>query len=77
MLSKIALVLSALGLEYEPIYLSFDEIKGPEHMKHNPNGRIPTLIDHGNNDFTIWYDNLNLLNMNGQEMLTSSRLVTI
>lgn len=20
----------------------------------NPNGRMPTLIDHGNNDFVIW-----------------------
>jgi len=29
-------------------------VKGAEHVKHNPNGRIPTIIDHDNNDFTLW-----------------------
>ncbi len=32
-----------------------DEHKGPEFTKLNPNGRIPVLIDHANNDFTLWY----------------------
>ncbi len=53
---KVAIVLEELGLTYESIYLDFDkgEQKSPEHTKYNPNGRIPTLIDHKNNDFTLW-----------------------
>ncbi|OBZ71599.1 Glutathione S-transferase 1 [Grifola frondosa] len=56
---KVAIVLEELGLVYEPIYLDFykAEQKGPEHTKYNPNGRIPTLIDHANNDFVVWESN--------------------
>lgn len=54
---KVAFVLAELGLDYEPKYLDFgkQEQKGPEHTNFNPNGRIPTLVDHGNNDYDIWY----------------------
>lgn len=54
---KVAFVLAELGLEFESKYLDFGtlEHKGPEYTKYNPNGRIPTLIDHGNNDLVIWY----------------------
>lgn len=52
---KVASVLHALGLTYEPRYLEWPEIKGEEHTQYNPNGRIPTLIDHRNNDLVIWY----------------------
>ena len=52
---KVAFVLNELGLSYEPRYLDwFTEIKGSEHTKYNPNGRIPTLIDHKNGDFVVW-----------------------
>jgi len=55
---KVAIVLEELGLKYETKFLEFgaDEpgVKGPEHLKLNPNGRIPTIIDHDNNDFTLW-----------------------
>ncbi|KAL4247797.1 GST superfamily protein [Abortiporus biennis] len=53
---KVVFVLEALELSYETIYLDFskNEQKAPEHTKYNPNGRIPTLIDHHNNDFAIW-----------------------
>ena len=49
-------MLEELGLTYKTIFLDFQsgEQKAPEYTKFNPNGRIPTLIDHKNNDFTIW-----------------------
>ncbi|KAK7683195.1 hypothetical protein QCA50_013868 [Cerrena zonata] len=53
---KVAHVLDELKLTYETVYLKFDkqEQKGPEFTKLNPNGRIPALVDHHNNDFVIW-----------------------
>ena len=53
---KTAIVLEELGLTYESVYLDFgkQEHKGPEYLKINPNGRIPTIIDHHNNDFIVW-----------------------
>ncbi|EKM53831.1 uncharacterized protein PHACADRAFT_198249 [Phanerochaete carnosa HHB-10118-sp] len=53
---KVALVLEELGLTYESIYFDFKkgEHKAPEYTKHNPNGRIPTIIDHKNNDYILW-----------------------
>lgn len=54
---KVAFVLGELGLEYHSIYLDINknEHNSAEHTKYNPNGRVPTLIDHSNNDFVIWY----------------------
>lgn len=51
-----------LGLTYESIYLDFQkgEHKAPEFTKYNPNGRIPAIIDHKNNDFVLWYVHLNM-----------------
>jgi len=53
---KVAIVLEELGLTYETVYLRFDkqEQKAPEFTKYNPNGRIPAIIDHHNNDFVLW-----------------------
>ncbi|KAH9891656.1 glutathione S-transferase C-terminal-like protein [Cubamyces lactineus] len=53
---KVAMVLEELDLSYRTIYFDFtkDEHHSPEHLKYNPNGRIPTLVDHGNGDFAIW-----------------------
>ncbi|EIW59515.1 thioredoxin-like protein [Trametes versicolor FP-101664 SS1] len=53
---KVVIVLEELGLDYDSKYLVFDkgEQKSPEYTKYNPNGRIPTLIDHKNDDFVIW-----------------------
>ncbi|KAI0670748.1 glutathione S-transferase [Trametes maxima] len=60
---KVAIVLEELGLSYKSLYLDFskNEQKSPEHLKYNPNGRIPTLIDHENNDFAIWESNAIIL----------------
>ena len=54
---KVAHVLDELNLTYETVYLKFDqaEHKALEYTKYNPNGRIPALIDHHNNDFVLWY----------------------
>jgi len=53
---KVALVLAELGLEYDSVYLDFgaNEHKAPEFTKFNPNGRIPALVDHSNNEFAVW-----------------------
>ena len=50
---KVAAVLEELNLPYEPKYLQFEknEQKAEEHVKHNPNGRIPTIVD---GDVSIW-----------------------
>ncbi|KAK7693098.1 hypothetical protein QCA50_002664 [Cerrena zonata] len=56
---KVAILCDFLGLTYESIYLNFQEgdQKKPDHVKLNPNGRIPTIIDHKNNDFVLWESN--------------------
>ena len=53
---KVAIVLEELGLTYESVYLTLEkgEHKAPDYLKINPNGRIPALIDHKNNDFVVW-----------------------
>jgi len=53
---KVAIVLEELGLTYESIYLDFNkgEHKAPDYLKINPNGRIPAIIDHHNNDTIVW-----------------------
>jgi glutathione S-transferase len=53
---KVAFILEELGLTYESIYLDLQkgEHKAPEFTKYNPNGRIPAIIDHANNDFALW-----------------------
>ena len=48
------MILEELGLDYEPVY--FDLTKpGDAHTKFNPNGRLPTLVDHRNNEYKVWY----------------------
>ncbi|KAL6306220.1 glutathione S-transferase C-terminal-like protein [Sparassis latifolia] len=58
---KVAIVLVELGLSFDSIYLDFTEVKQVAHTKFNPNGRIPTLIDHSNNDFVVWESNAILI----------------
>ncbi|EKM49993.1 uncharacterized protein PHACADRAFT_130474 [Phanerochaete carnosa HHB-10118-sp] len=56
---SVAFALQELGLTYESVFLDFQkgEHKAPEFTKYNPNGRIPALIDHHNNDFVVWESN--------------------
>lgn len=51
-------MLSELSLTYRLVQLEFGSgsngMKTPEYQNINPNGRIPAIVDHGNNDLTIW-----------------------
>ncbi|KZO92210.1 glutathione S-transferase C-terminal-like protein [Calocera viscosa TUFC12733] len=60
---KVVLVLTELGLTYESIFLNISkqEQKSPEYLKLNPNGRVPAIIDHENDNFVLWESNAILL----------------
>ena len=50
-------VLEELDLTYHTVYLDLHkgESRAPWFTeKFNPNGRIPALVDHTNDDFVIW-----------------------
>ena len=51
-----SIALEELGLPYTVRPISFDkkEQKEPWYLELNPNGRIPTIVDHGNGDFAVF-----------------------
>lgn len=53
---KVSIALEELGLAYEVHALRFDqqEQKAPAYLKINPNGRIPAIVDRGNDDFAVF-----------------------
>jgi glutathione S-transferase len=53
---KASIVLEELGLEYEVRPISFEkkEQKEPGYLELNPNGRIPTIVDHDEDDFVVF-----------------------
>jgi len=53
---KPLIFLEEAELEYDltPIDFSKKEQKTPWYVKMNPNGRIPTLVDHSNDDFVVF-----------------------
>ncbi len=54
--TKISIMLEELGLEYkvQMINLGANEQKEDWYVKLNPNGRIPTIVDHDNDDFALF-----------------------
>ncbi|KAG8819121.1 Glutathione S-transferase 2 [Serendipita sp. 401] len=56
---KLLVLMEELGVSYNEVILDFakEEQKTEEYRKLNPNGRIPTLVDHSNNDEVIWESN--------------------
>lgn len=52
---KVALLLEETGLEYNtvPINIGKDEQFAPDFLKIAPNNRIPAIVDHDNNDFSL------------------------
>jgi GST-like protein len=53
---KISIMLEETGLPYtvRALKLSEKEQKQAEYLRLNPNGRIPTIVDHGNEDFVVF-----------------------
>jgi len=53
---KVTVMLEEIGADYtlHPVNLSAGEQKTPEFLAMNPNGRIPVIVDRGNNDFTVF-----------------------
>jgi len=53
---KVSIVLEELALPYTvtSIDLMEGEQKQPEFLALNPNGRIPVIVDHDNNDFVLF-----------------------
>jgi glutathione S-transferase/GST-like protein len=53
---KISVALEEMQLPYRviPMDLGALEQKRPEYLKINPNGRIPAIVDHDNDDFAVF-----------------------
>lgn len=53
---KASITLEEMGLDYQVTAISLGEMqqKTPQFLALNPNGRIPVIVDHGNNDFVVF-----------------------
>jgi glutathione S-transferase len=53
---KASITLEELALDYRVHHIHMDrqEQKEPWYLKLNPNGRIPTIVDHDNDDFAVF-----------------------
>lgn len=53
---KVAIILSELNLNFNTIFLDFNngEQRAPEFVTINPNARVPALIDHQSDCTSIW-----------------------
>ncbi len=53
---KASITLEELGLDYRVHHIQLDkqEQKQLWYLKLNPNGRIPTIVDHDNDDFAVF-----------------------
>lgn len=53
---KASIMLEELGAPYkvQPVNIGGGEQRKPDYVKLNPNGRIPTLVDHEAGDFAIF-----------------------
>jgi glutathione S-transferase len=50
---KVAILLEELGLPFETVVVPFADVKNPEYVAINPNGRVPSIHD-PNTDITLW-----------------------
>ena len=50
---KVGIILEELGLPYEVVPVPLSDVKKPEYVAINPNGRSPAIYD-PNSDITLW-----------------------
>jgi glutathione S-transferase len=50
---KVAIMLAELGLPHELIFVPLSDVKKPEYLAINPNGRLPSIHD-PNTGITLW-----------------------
>lgn len=50
---KVGIILAELGLPYEAENIQFSDVKKPEYVAINPNGRLPSIHD-PNTGITLW-----------------------
>ncbi|MCH6572512.1 MAG: glutathione S-transferase N-terminal domain-containing protein [Proteobacteria bacterium] len=65
---KISVMLEETGLAYTVRELRLGELeqKKPEYLAINPNGRIPTIVDHEENDFVVFESGAILIYLAGK-----------
>lgn len=51
---KITMLLEELNLPYEHIPIDFKDVKQPEYLAINPNGRLPAIRDPNNGGLILW-----------------------
>jgi GST-like protein len=53
---KVSIALEELGLDYDVKSISLSKLEQKEDwfLQINPNGRIPAIVDHDNNDFAVF-----------------------
>ncbi|GJJ05967.1 hypothetical protein Clacol_000154 [Clathrus columnatus] len=55
---KVLILLEELSVDYEIVQKELNDgpngIKHENFTKYNPNGRLPAIIDHTNDDFVVW-----------------------
>jgi len=75
---KVGILLEELGVDYAIVEKELDDgpngVKGKDFLKINPNGRVPAIIDHSNNDHVVWESAAILLYL-GERFDPSKKLV--
>ena len=53
---KVSIMLEEVGFSYNVIHLKLHKLeqRNPDYLKLNPNGRIPTIVDHDEDDFAVF-----------------------
>jgi GST-like protein len=53
---KVSIMLEEIGMDYvvHPVDLRGGDQRTPEFLAMNPNGRIPVIVDRGNEDFVVF-----------------------